>query len=74
MTEDREVVHRHDERRARGDRSAERRAVQHVEPGRGASEPERVPEPVPSERGEPPGAARLEPHQLDAGSSGESPE
>ena len=60
-------MNRDDERRARGDRRAERRAVQDVEAGGRAPEPERVPERVPPDCREASCSTRVEPDELEAG-------
>ncbi len=74
VPEEREVVHRDDERRPRRDGRAERRAVQDVEAGRRAPEAEGVPQPVPPERREAPRPAGLETDELETGTPGELPE
>ena len=74
MPKNAEVVDGDDERRARRDGRAEGRAVEDVEPRRGAPEAERVPERVAADRREPPRAAGLEPDELEAGPPRELPE
>ena len=61
------VVHGDDERGTGRDRRPERRAVEDVDPGGGASEPEGVPERVAANAREPPGAPGREADELEAG-------